>query len=78
MGSDGCRSSTKDLTGKTEKYVTIHSNKKESHLRMKVTKFVGQVLQDSCVCIGICVYYRVFDLYTSINGVKNTMCYKKF
>lgn len=30
MGSDGCRSSTKDLTGKTEKKnVTIHSNLKK-------------------------------------------------
>lgn len=58
MGSDGCRS-TKDLTGKTEKNVTIHSNKK-THLRMKVTKFGEQVLQDSCVRIRICVYDRLF------------------
>ena len=34
--------------------------KKKTHLRMKVTKFGEQVLQDSCVYIGICVHYRVF------------------
>lgn len=34
----------KILQEKQKKIVTIHNNKKKSHLRMKVTKFGEQVL----------------------------------